>query len=263
MLQRSTRVDDRTAFERFPFDRGFLTHALADLAGAAIYADRPSEPRAALLAAGWSRVSFVWGDPGARDAGSLVVDAARGHRPGRMVILSVPDAAWRDAIMAGAGPGAFVVPRVDYDAFDRQGFERGAAHRTAGALPVVPIDGELIDRVRPECDEHFDPAAFRERGGIGFVALDANREHVRAVAWTATVGGQSNIGVATRPEHRRQGLANAVGRAVVERCLAAGVRLHVCTGATNSAARALGHTAWGFASRSSTIGYSCRHRTTD
>ncbi|HEY0007991.1 MAG TPA: hypothetical protein VGB55_04640, partial [Tepidisphaeraceae bacterium] len=154
----------RTLFEQFPFDCGFRTFALAD-AGAAVYVDRLSDWRVALLAPGWSRVSFVWGDAATTDAGQQVIACARRHSPGQMMIISTPTTAWRDAIMAGAGPGAFVVPRVDYDAFDRDAFHAGALREPKVTFPIQPIDETWINHVRPDCDEHFEPITFRAQNG--------------------------------------------------------------------------------------------------
>jgi GNAT superfamily N-acetyltransferase len=230
----------RDRFRSFPFDRGFRAFALAADSGAVVWADDQSDPRVAVLAAGWSQVSFVWGEPTRPEAGMPVVDAARKQRPGRVSIISVPDAAWREAILRRAGTGAFIIRRVDYDAFDETAFRAGASTLPDTNLTITAIDDRIVGRVQSDCDEDFESAIFQQRGGIGYAAVDS-AGRVCASVWTATVDKQSSIACATRPEYRGQGLANWLGRAVVAACLRNGVRLHVCTGASNVPARAWAH----------------------
>jgi hypothetical protein len=210
------------SFDDFPFDPAFLAYAKSD-AGAETFGDG----EAAILLPKLTAVGFVAGD--AARASKLVeamLDAdIFQHRP--RVILSVPDAGWRDALLAVEFVKSFRVQRVDM-AFGEQRKSRSVS------TELAPLTGELLNRVGGECDLDFEAEYFRSLNGFGWCAVDDSR--VVSVAWAPALAGWAEIGVTTATSHRRRGLARGIGDAVLNEALLRGLRPHVSTNRENLAA---------------------------
>jgi hypothetical protein len=231
MLRAIDRYRGVQAFADFPCDHGFLALAMNDQAVVAYESDSPSL-RVVLLIAESSPVSFVRGDPAAANAiaDKVLRQAGRSSRP--IEILST-DPNWGPEFQGCEAKKAWRIPRLDYclgcDSMQR------VRPTVDPAFDVVPLEGELVDRVREQCDPDFSPDYFVNHRGMGFAALD--RDRIVSVAWTPVANGWTNIAIATTDSYCKRGLASAVGAALIEKCLRDGLRVHVTTDERNVAAR--------------------------
>lgn len=210
------------SFDEFPFDPAFFAYAKAD-PDTELFGDDD----AAVLLPQRTAVGFVAGESaGAQQLVATLLEA-RVFQQRPRVILSVPDAGWRDALLEATHMTTKHIPRVDMTfATSRSG--------RAGEIKLLPLAGELLDHVRDECDPDFDSDYFRSLHGFGWCALDKGR--VVSVAWAPALAGWAEIGVTTAASHRNRGFARAVGAAVVNEAILRNFTPHVSTDQRNAAA---------------------------
>ncbi len=163
------------------------------------------------------------GDPTSSEARDLVAGAAR---PRELIYGNDPE--WRRLILEVYGERVVDRPMTEFDPgwLDLAAL---AAYATAPseAYQIRALNEELASQLDAELEPHglqaFDsPANFVARG-LGFGAMAEGRL-VSAATSYARSAGLVEVAIATRPTYRGQGLATAVGAALLARCLERGLR---------------------------------------
>lgn len=200
-----------------------------------IYVDDKSQPTAAIIWTKWGYY-YLLGDrlskAVVRSVAGLVADelAPLSASQGETGPILYPSSAdWEDEI-------AVILRKWDYVrafrrvfAFDDADFSDGGSglDRRHERLSLRQIDADLIEKLgddmRREILGSWDSVERFLEHGFGFCVLDDQNSLLSCCLSVACDGERAEMSIFTREDHRRRGLATAVGQAFIRRCRSLGL----------------------------------------
>jgi GNAT superfamily N-acetyltransferase len=234
MREFATRFCRQATGRRVGLDEAFFALAAAD-PNALCVVDNSVTPEVVCLINAWTRVGFLWGDVG-RAAGMVreLPEVLRDHGA-TWNFLSV-SGEWCAAMSGLASPLFSTVRRVSYS-FNAAAYS--ASRASCSTLPpghqLNVLTHDLYPRVVSELDHGFSGVRCNGRADVRGYVLRAGDRCV-AYAWAPVAERMAEIGIATAPDCRRQGLARIVATRFIDTCLREGWQPRVSTTAGHTPA---------------------------
>jgi len=220
-VRRTEFAKASSLFEGFPYDRSWLTAALAS-ADSRMFVDDPSSPGVALLCYR-DGLCLIAGEPNAETALDIIRAATESSSdPPRFSWVSLPSDEWADVFRSAFGCRFYVFQRVSLT------FERTNTPllrqptKAPDGFTLSRIDLALARRITEEIDRSFgllwpSPEEFVEKS-LGFCLTEDDT--IVTVAYSAFEPKERMcLSVATVPDHRGRGFAAMTCAPLVRRCL--------------------------------------------